>query len=323
MQVSGVPVRLQAVSAVDDQTAWVSGHAGTYARTVDGGNTWRAAQVPGGDSLEFRDVHAVDANTAYLLSAGPGERSRIYKTNDGGRTWTLQFVNREPAAFFDCLDFWDPTTGVAFSDAVDEQFIIVRTEDGEHWERIPPPNLPAAQLGEGSFAASGTCVTTYGDSLGWIGTGAADVARVLRTTDRGHTWTAHPTPLVAGPAAGITSVAFRDGRVGVVAGGAIDRPEDWTDNVAVTADGGLTWSLAGKPTFQGPVYGGFYAVGPSSAVLVAVGPNGASYSEDDGLSWSVLDSGDYWGIGFVSLGAGWLTGPGGRIVKVGLSGSVP
>jgi photosystem II stability/assembly factor-like uncharacterized protein len=301
---------------VDASVVWVSGLQGTYARTLDGGSTWTAAVVPGAEDLQFRDVHAVAADTAYLLSAGVGEQSRIYKSVDAGRTWILQFVNPEPQGFFDCMDFWDSRTGVAFGDAVDDEFVIMRTEDGEEWHRVPRENVPAARQGEGSFAASGTCLITYGDSAGWIGTGAADTARVLRTTDRGLTWTAHATPIAGGQMAGIASVAFRDARHGVAAGGAIDRPEDWTDNVAVTEDGGLSWRLGGRPSFTGAVYGAFYAVGGEKAVLVAVGPKGASYSEDDGLNWSTLDTLDYWGIGFAGLGAGWLTGPDGRIRKV-------
>ena len=34
--------------------------------------------MPGADTLQFRDVHALDADRAWLLSAGPGELSRIY-----------------------------------------------------------------------------------------------------------------------------------------------------------------------------------------------------------------------------------------------------
>ena len=107
---------LQAVSVVDENIVWVSGHRATYARTVDGGTTWEAGVVPGPDSLQFRDVHAVDAKTAYLLSAGPGDMSRIYKTTDAGQNWTLQFSNTNPRAFFDCMDFWDAESGMAFSD---------------------------------------------------------------------------------------------------------------------------------------------------------------------------------------------------------------
>jgi photosystem II stability/assembly factor-like uncharacterized protein len=303
------------VSVVDEFVVWVSGLEGTYARTVDGGSTWIAAVVPGAESLQFRDIHAVDANTAYLLSAGLGEQSRIYKTVDGGQNWALQFVNPQVQGFFDCMDFWDPNTGVAFSDAVDGQFVIMRTEDGEQWQRVPPEDVPEAQPGEGSFAASGTCVTTHGNDMGWIGTGAAAIARILRTTDRGRTWTVHLTPIVAGPSAGITSVAFRDANIGVIAGGVIDRPEDWTDNVAITKDGGLTWELGGRPSFAGAVYGAVYAASETKSLLVAVGPKGASYSEDDGMSWSALDTLNYWGIGFAGPEAGWLSGPDGRIVN--------
>ena len=145
VQASGTSALLQAVSPVNDRVVWVAGHAGTYARTTDGGATWHVATVPGADSLEFRDVHAVDASTAYLLSAGPGERSRIYKTTDAGRTWTLQFANRDPAAFFDCMDFWDADHGMAFSDAADGRFPIIRTSDGGRtWSRLPPAAIPAA-----------------------------------------------------------------------------------------------------------------------------------------------------------------------------------
>jgi photosystem II stability/assembly factor-like uncharacterized protein len=93
-QESGTRVRLRGVSAVSQRVAWASGAAGTFARTTDGGRTWHAAQVPGAAELDFRDVDAFDANTAYLLAIGEGERSRIYKTTDGGRTWALQFQNR-------------------------------------------------------------------------------------------------------------------------------------------------------------------------------------------------------------------------------------
>ena len=92
-QHSGTDARLQAVSAVDSSIAWVSGVNGTWLRTLDGGHSWEVGSVAGADSLEFRDVYAVSADTAYLLSAGTGDQSRIYRTTDGGASWSLQFVN--------------------------------------------------------------------------------------------------------------------------------------------------------------------------------------------------------------------------------------
>jgi photosystem II stability/assembly factor-like uncharacterized protein len=303
---------------VSADIVWASGVAGTYARTTDGGRTWTAGVVPGGDSLEFRDVHGVDSSTAYLLAAGRGPASRIYKTTDGGATWMLQFRNTEPEAFFDCFAFWGPLSGVAFSDAVDGRFFILVTRDGETWQRVRSDAVPAALPGEGSFAASGTCVIAIGDSTGLIGTGAAEPARVLRTDDRGASWRVFDTPVLAGGVSGIASLAFRDADNGIAVGGDIASPDAYTDNVAITSDGGRTWTLGGRPTFPGAVYGATYVPGAPVATVVAVGPMGAALSTDDGRTWAPLDTVNYWSVAFAGPSVGWLVGPGGRVVRVSL-----
>lgn len=58
-QSSGTTQLLIAVSPVDSRVVWAAGTGGTYVVTTDGGNTWRAAAVPGAESLQFRDVYAV------------------------------------------------------------------------------------------------------------------------------------------------------------------------------------------------------------------------------------------------------------------------
>ena len=319
-QASGTTALLQAVSTVSERVVWVSGHRATYARTTDGGATWESAQLPGVDTLiQFRDVHAVSATVAYLLAAGPGERSRIYKTTDGGRSWALQFQNRDSSAFFDCFDFWDADHGVAVSDAVGGRLIIIRTDDGgAHWERVPDDVIPPAIAGEGAFAASGTCLVVRGAGHAWIGTGAETGARVYRTGDMGRTWTVVATPVVSGQFAGIASLAFRDTLHGVALGGRLGAPEELSDNVAVTADGGRTWTLAGRPALAGAVYGGVYVPGAPTPVLVAAGPNGLSLSADEGRSWTDLGTDAYWSVGFASPRAGWAVGPGGRITRISL-----
>jgi photosystem II stability/assembly factor-like uncharacterized protein len=318
-QTSGTRALLQAVSVVDALTVWVSGHEGTFARTVDGGETWQPGVVPGAAALQFRDVHAVDTRTAYLLSAGPGEVSRIYKTTDAGQTWELQFQNEDPDAFFDCLDFWDGQRGMAFSDAVDGRLVVIRTENGgASWDRVPAIQLPEARNGEGGFAASGTCLVTYGSGYAWIGTGAGGAARVFRTTDWGLTWSVHQTPVVSGTGtSGITSLGFWNEARGIALGGELAELAGFTDNVATTADGGETWTVAGRPTFAGAIYGSSL-VSDLPGVVVAVGPRGASVSVDHGAMWTALDSSSYWATGFAAPDAGWMVGPEGRIVKVRL-----
>ncbi|HTS89313.1 MAG TPA: hypothetical protein VMG41_12550 [Gemmatimonadales bacterium] len=312
--VSGTTQRLQAVSVVNDKVVWVSGTGGTYAVTLDGGATWRTATVPEADSLEFRDVAAFDNDNAYLLSAGNGTNSRIYRTVDAGVDWAIQFVNRDSAAFYDCFAFWDKDNGLAWSDAVNGRFPYVTTTDGgEVWRRH---ELDGATANEGAFAASGTCVTTQGNAAAFVATGGGEKARVLRSADRGLTWQSATTPITQGSrTTGLTSVAFRNPRDGIAAGGDIAGKDSATAEVIRTSDGGVTWTLAARPTFPGPVFAVVYVPG-TDATVVAVGPGGASWSADEGRTWRVLDSLSYWSAGFAGKSGGWLVGPGGRITKV-------
>ena len=136
VQTSGVNVRLRGVSAVTENVAWASGAGSTVLRTVDGGTTWQKLTVTS-DTLDFRDVDAVDAQTAYVLAIGNGPASRIYKTIDAGKTWTLQFKNEDPKAFLDAMSFWDANNGIVFGDSVDGQLYILMTNDGGRvWTRV-------------------------------------------------------------------------------------------------------------------------------------------------------------------------------------------
>ena len=231
-QQSGTVNRLQAVSPVNSRVVWASGVGGTYVVTTDGGATWRAGVVAGAAQLQFRDVQGVSATVAYLLSAGVGPASRIYKTEDGGASWSLQFQNLDPDAFYDCFAFWTARRGIAMSDAVNGRLPVIQTTDGATWTDIGH-RLPAAQVGEAAFAASGTCVATQGRSRAWIGTGGAAKARILATTDVGHTWTAYDTPIVQGTASsGVFSVDFRDALHGILGAGELAAPTAFADTVA-------------------------------------------------------------------------------------------
>jgi len=299
------------VCAVGPKVAWVSGTKGTYGRTTDGGKTWSVGTVAGAEKLDFRDVEAFGETTAYLLSAGPGEASRIYKTTDGGKTWSLQFKNAEPNAFFDAVAFWDSSNGIALSDPVKGRFpLIVTTDGGANWKPLAEKTLPAALPNEGAFAASGTCLVTRGENDVWFCTGSAKTARVFRSTDRGQNWTVSETPLTAGvESAGIFSVAFRDRDHGVIVGGDYRKPNDAGPSAATTSDGGKTWALVGQSL---PFRSG---VAWAKDRWVAVGTSGSHVSSDNGATWKPLDRENYNSVSFDSTGEGWAVGPKGRIAK--------
>ena len=315
-QSSGTTALLIAVSAVNDSVAWVSGAQGTWLRTLDGGTSWQSGRVPGADSLQFRDVHAVDANTAYLLSIGDGQQSRIYKTTTGGREWTLQFTNPDPKGFYDCMDFWDADRGVVIGDALGNELAILTTVDGgAHWTRVPRTALPAAQEQEGSFAASGTCLVTRPGGHAWIVASNPRHGRVIHSHDYGRRWRVDTLPITTRAGSGPQSIAFRDERNGMALGGGTTAKEGDLF-AATTSDGGRTWTLRAPLPLASGAWGGVYVPGARRPTVVVVGPSGATYSRDEGLSWVPIDSANFWSVGVSSPRAGWAVGTRGRITKL-------
>ena len=314
-QTSGVTVRLRGVSAVSEQIAWSSGASSTVLRTTDGGTTWKKLTVTS-DTLDFRDVDAIDGQTAYVLSIGNGPDSRIYKTTDAGATWTMQFKSEDKKVFLDAMSFWDADHGIVFGDSVDGQLYILLTNNGGRtWTRVPPSSLPPALENEGAFAASGTNIALFGKNHAWIGTGAGAKARVLRTADRGRTWQVADTPLAAAQSAGIFSIAFRDAKHGIIVGGDYRKEQEAVDNLAITSDGGVTWKLVkGLSGFRSVVA---YVPGTNKPALIALGPSGGDYSLDDGQTWSKIEGPGFDTFSFVPRrSSGWGAGANGALGKL-------
>ena len=327
-QASGTKEVLQAISPVSEETVWVSGHAGVILRTLDGGSAWERIPAPASDSLQFRDIHGFSAESAVGLTAGDGPLSRIYRTEDAGMTWTPVFLMEEPAGFLDCLDFWDEGRGFAYGDSFDGvPYILLTGDGGRSWTRVATESAPAANEGEGGFAASGTCARAGREGRGWIGTGAGGSARVLATVDYGRTWAAAETPLAKGGLAGIFTLAIVPGTIAdeggswpaiMALGGDLDRRDEVVaGNAAVSLDGGGTWNLASPAPINRAVYGS--AVGGTGANrrVVAVAPPGAAYTDDMGESWQVLPGVGAWAVEFAPGGrVGWAAGGGGRIWRI-------
>jgi photosystem II stability/assembly factor-like uncharacterized protein len=333
-QNSGTTQGLIAVSPVNPRVVWASGRGGTFTVTTDGGRTWKAGVVPGAEALQFRDVQGVSEKVAYLQSIGDNTGDfRIYKTTDGGDTWKMQFQNQLAGAFYDCFAFWTPRRGISHSDSVNGVFPDLRTRDGETWHSIAT-NMPPALAGEGSFAASGTCVATQGGQNAWIATGATATPRVLVTRDGGDTWNAYDTPLVGGPSAGGFTVAFRNPWNGIIGGGDLDPNDPNNARTAVSSDGGRTWKLTTAPPVTGAIYGLAYAHGAgdegdkddrdkgdggegSRTVVITANAGGAAWTPDEGSTWySLPNVNGYWAVAFASPKAGWLVGVNGQILKI-------
>ncbi len=321
-QSSGTTELLQAVSPVSSDVVWVSGHGSTYATTVDGGRHWRTGKVEADRVLQFRDVAAFDASTAYLMSAGPGSLSRVYRTDNGGDAWRLLLTATEEDAFYDCMDFWSPERGLLYGDAVDGVPFILMTDDGgRSWSRVAESALPPALEGEGGFAASGSCVDVGPDGRAWIAMGNGARTRILRTDDYGVSWSLSEVPVLGGAGAGLTTVQLA-GDFGVALGGAIGEvdlaalaPDAPRGRAAFTENGGAVWEMAPDPSFEGAVYGAALSQERPDRVLV-VGPEGFAASVDGGRGWSTVDGLSWWAVAFFGEEVAWAVGPEGRIGKV-------
>ncbi|HYE78633.1 MAG TPA: hypothetical protein VEI97_11660, partial [bacterium] len=184
---------IASISIVDANTVWAVGYDGTdptnpyngFTRTTNGGATWTASTIPAAVGLNFANVSAVSATTAWVAmydatSGGGG----LFKTTNGGTSWTPQNVGAFPAAlggFVNGIIAFDANTAVAVGDPTNGSFEIHRTTNGgTTWTRVASTNIPAPQAGE--FGILGTLVRV-GNTL-WFGTNAG---RVLRSTNQGQT----------------------------------------------------------------------------------------------------------------------------------------
>ena len=222
VQQSNTNASLRGVWAVSDKNVWASGTRGTFLKTLDGGATWTAGTVAGAEALDFRDVQGVDENTAYLLSIGDKDASRVYKTTDGGAHWELLFEeSRRAQGLLRRNGLLEPharPSGGRPSGGPD------RGDDHRRRrQNLAAPQLPTALQGEGPYSPPGAAqgITVLGKRAGVDRHRRKGCrAGILFRGRSGRTWTVSPTPVRAdSAAAGIFSLAFSDAKHGVAVGG--------------------------------------------------------------------------------------------------------
>lgn len=319
VQTSGMDADLRGVSAaytpdakgVPVPVVWASGSNGVILKSLDEGKTWQRRYVKDGDTLDFRGIVAFNALTAYLMSIGEGEKSRIYKTTDGGETWNLQYSDNRKEFFLDTIACRSEKECFALGDPINGKFLVLKTADGEHWNPLPTNNMPDALGGEGAFAASNSCLTLSGDKEILFATGGP-AARIFHSVDGGITWTVVRTPVLQGnPSSGAFSLSFDGDKHLIVLGGdykVADRPERVS---AYSIDGGLTWQLSARQP-----------AGFRSAVAhiddgrwVAVGPSGEDITSDNGAHWKHAGSLHLNALAILDVSNGWAVGAHGTIAR--------
>ena len=319
---------LRGIHSLGNGIAWASGTNGTVLRTEDNGKTWQPCTTPpDAAKLDFRGIQAFDNKTAIVMSSGPGDLSRLYKTTDACQTWKLLFTNPDKEGFWDAVqahitDTFDQPRCVSATPSITG---VILGDPAVHKTNLHDSvNIPSFYLatftinssceadtltastgsifsgpGEASFAASNSVLYILGPGLIWFATD-----RQLTQYETGHTsphqyeyasiGTMH-SPLLRGtPSQGVFSFAVR--------AESIEKPtHDGDTLIAVGGDykkpddstGTVAFTTDGGqhwlPATTPPHgYRSAVAYDTPTKTWITVGPNGTDISTDDGRNWHPL-----------------------------------
>ncbi len=301
---SGEPVSIRGLSVVSDEIIWVSGSRGKVGRSTNSGKTWTWVTVAGYEKREFRDIEAIDSNTAIILAiAEPGE---ILKTTDGGRSWKPVYSDSSKGVFMDAFHF-EGAYGTAIGDPLegDSTIYLVTTNDkGNTWKRVP--TTPVVYPGEACFASSGTNIVTLKAGNYLFATGGKS-SRLFYNDN------VYPLPLLQGKeSTGANSMA-RSGSQLVIVGG------DFANDTIQTGNAALV-RLGKKPAITVPAtppHGYRSSVAfITAATLITCGTSGVDISSDGGKNWKLISKDGYHVCQKAKNGSAvYLAGSNGRIAR--------
>ncbi|MBY0493963.1 MAG: glycoside hydrolase [Cyanobacteria bacterium] len=157
-----------APSYLDERTIWAGTDDGLIHVTRDGGKTWNDVTPPAltpWAKVSIMDASHFDANTAYAAINTfrlDDLRPHIYRTRDGGKSWT-HIANGIPDGGIVNVVREDPKRrGLLFAGT--EQTVYVSFDDGEHWQSLRH-NLPATSIRDLVIKDDDVVIGTHGRSF--------------------------------------------------------------------------------------------------------------------------------------------------------------
>ena len=221
LQVTGVILgrneSLQAVSIVDQDFAVAAGYDGVVYKTFDRGLTWQSIGYPNlsGDLLAS-DVKFITHDLGYVTGSRPGIPNSLFKTTDGGATWTTLSLNAGQA-----VDFVDVNHGWM----INVGGLGYRTTDGGvNWTQMLLPNQ--------GFSPNLTRMDFINQNVGWV---VGWYGYAAHTTNAGITWQLQTIATQADVILGLHVLSESE----VYAVGA---PSGGSPSLYHTTDAGATWT---------------------------------------------------------------------------------
>jgi photosystem II stability/assembly factor-like uncharacterized protein len=300
VQVLDPKVSFQAVHRIGQHIVASGTNGGIY-QSTDNGQHW--SKIPGPEnslSLQFRDIQLLSNGELTVMSAGEGDNSRIYRTDDDGKNWRLQIVGTRASTFYDCMHFVNQQQGWLYGDSDESGLFILATVDGgHHWKR--QDLALKVQAGEGGFASSGTCLNKGNDNNIYIGTGNAITPRVLihsvqngQNGQNGENWQSIETLFPGGEAAGVFSVQQAEQWL-YIFGGSLKEQQ----NPAKAQRYNLQtkqWSTLPEVPLKGAIYGSDLISKNNKTNVLIASPQGVSLWQEGAKSWTMLSQNNIWSI---------------------------
>ena len=271
---------------IKNNEVWFGANSGKYgAINLDSRKIFKGRINKDSIFPEFRSISHANDNIFLLSVANP---ALLYKIDKNKKVVSLVYEENDEKVFFDSMQFVDDAFGMAMGDPVANCFNVIYTIDsGENWKKINCNLLPKIAEGEAAFAASNTNLIFTNSAVYLVSGGKK--SRVYVSKNRGKKWEVYNTPIQEGKAmTGIFTADFFNDKIGVVAGGNYELPNDNFANLAITNDGGKSWKLLSEG--KGPGYISCIQFIPNGVgnEIVSLGATGIYYSKDSGENWKQL-----------------------------------
>ena len=285
-------------SIVNENTVWAICYDGfngllsntpvlDFTRTIDAGTTWIPGTMGTDTTLAFSNISAISSTEAWVamhrFGNAVGGGGGLFHTIDSGSTWTQSNANTifNSASFPNFVHFKDAMNGVAGGNVNDGYFEIYKTSDGgTTWTRTPQANFPALPLNVTVGWFNGYCV--IGNTI-WFG---SNRGKMYKSIDYGTTWTI--ANVSATTSDRVYEIAFNDNGLN----GVCHTRSGSTTKLFATSDGGTTWVQRVTATIPNWKRDRITAVpGTNSFISTSTSnPVGSSYSNDNGLTWIIIES---------------------------------
>ena len=265
---------------------------GVY-KSLNGGKTWTNMGLAKSEHIARILVDPRDANVVYVAAEGPlwaegGERG-LYKTSDGGKTWTLALsISKDTGVASAELDPSDPDTiyaaayqrrrsVAAFMGGGPESGIYKSEDAGATWRRL------AVGLPSGDMGKIGLAVSPLDPRVVYATVEAGpDEKGFYRSSDKGESWEKRSSYISGGTGPHYYQEIFADPN-------AFDRVYQMDPGLRATDDGGRTWRRVDETHKHGDNHAMAFVKGDPGYILN--GSDGGVYeTHDGGKTWRFFDN---------------------------------